>query len=78
MSNYQSKIEVLTPYKAAPFVVIAKKVVESTRSVRAAAEALGVSRTVVHCLVENAYLTDKQARNILSGWRRIKAAGATA
>ena len=78
MSNYQPRIAVMPVDKVEPFAVIAREIVLLKGSVSAAAPALGVSRIVVRKLLDQAYLTDKQARLILASYRRIKSAGGAA
>lgn len=69
MSAYKPRIKVLMPDKTRPFAALVQKVLRTEGHDRDAAAALGVSRTVLRRLIDDEYLTDKQARNILSGYR---------
>lgn len=72
MSSYQPRICLMPPDKVAPFRAIAQRAVERAGSVRGAADALGVSRTVMYGLLDDNYLTDKQARQILAAHKLSK------
>lgn len=72
MSTYQKRIAVLPAEKAAPFAMIVGKVVVAKGGTEAAATALGVSRTVVRKVVDENYITDKQARVVLAAYKQIK------
>jgi hypothetical protein len=68
------KLAVLTPFQAKPFQTICRKVKEETGSERKACEALGISPSTYTALMNEGYLTAKQAAKILSKRKAMKAA----
>ena len=66
------KITVLTPLQVAPFQKIFINVERETGSLTKAAKALGINPKTAARLIDDGYLTDKQAREILKNRKSMK------
>jgi hypothetical protein len=69
-----TKLAILTPIQARPFQTICRKVKEETGSDRKTCEALDISNSTYAKLMNECYLTAKQAAKILAKRKAMKAA----
>lgn len=67
-------ITILTPLQIGPFKSICRNVMKELGTESAAAKALGVSSTTFRRLMQEDYLTDKQAHVILAARKAMKEA----